>query len=212
MFELEVGRMAFVNSNHVKPDVDIICSIKFQGNELGRTEPAHPSQPVWNEKISLNHFDVNGLESVHNRPFYLEYLTLEVLQKGNKVLETRIPLTCIDKPPTFYKLLRPEGQESKHDKAHEASYLLLSMRSVDEALREWVPCFDRCELRHVLPAQPNLHYLYASMDNTQPSTTYRFGLPGPSCGEQLVDMRRHVEVRYRVANCDDGVIVVLVVI
>eukprot|EP01033_Poteriospumella_lacustris_P010449 gene10449-7428_t len=195
MFELEVGRMAFVNSNHVKPDVDIVCSIKFQGNELGRTEPANPAQPVWNEKISLNHFDVNGLESVHNRPFYLEYLTLDVLQKGNKVLETRIPLTCIDKPPTFYKLLRPEGQESKHDKAHEASYLLLSMRSVDEALREWVPCFDRCELRHVLPAQPNLHYLYASMDNTQPSTTYRFGLPGPSCGEQLVDMRRHVEWR-----------------
>eukprot|EP01033_Poteriospumella_lacustris_P010448 gene10448-7427_t len=195
MFELEVGRMTFVNPNHVKPDTEVSCSIKFQGNELGRTEPANPAQPVWNEKISLNHFDVNGLESVHNRPFYLEYLTLEVLQKGNKVLETRIPLTCIDKPPTFYKLLRPEGQESKHDKAHEASYLLLSMRSVDEALREWVPCFDRCELRHVLPAQPNLHYLYASMDNTQPSTTYRFGLPGPTCGEQLVDMRRHVEWR-----------------
>lgn len=195
MFELTLVRISF--AQNIKSDAEVVCVIKFQGNEIARTEAASAAA-TWNQRFPLNHFDLIGLETVYNRPFYLEYIELEIIQKGNKILESRVPLTCIDKPFSFYKLLRPEGQESKHDKHHEASYILLGIQCVDTAIREWVPSFDRCELRQVLPEQPNLHFLYASLENRSPSMTYRFGLPGPTCGEQLIDIHKNVEVRFLV--------------
>lgn len=194
MIGLEVSRIAFGSSHQLKADVEAACVVKFQGAELGRTRGI-VGDLVWEEHISINHFDINGLETVHNRPFYLEHLDIEVIQKGSKVLETRISLTSIDKGAQFYKLLRPDGQDHKHSKQQESSYLLLELKCENPALKEWVPSFSRCALPQVLPEQPNLHFLYASIDNRRPSLTYRFGLPLPTCGEQLVDVHKNVEVR-----------------
>jgi hypothetical protein len=121
--EISVTRALLLNHQSHKIESDIFVVFKFGELEILKTNAvSHLKQVVWNETFIKTQAELLALEKHGNKPFMREYFQVEIWQKSGKVYETRIPLADTGKNLQSYKLLRPEGTESKKDTAHESSY------------------------------------------------------------------------------------------
>ncbi len=136
----------------------------------------------------------------YNRPFFFECLEVSLFEvtrsQTEKLGECRIPLLDIGKSK-WYKVVRPAGSNSHHD-IDSAGRLKISTK-LDGELNSFFTSSStrRFMLFEVFPAHfPQHKHLYLDVKAQWDPSDLLGGLtlPGPTCGETILDMHTHVEV------------------
>lgn len=182
--------------------IDSYCVVKMFGKEIARTGVAFGTfDPIWHEKFPKALHELVSKEVLHNRPFYLENIDVEVYDcsKSNgdkpvKIFESRVPISNIGQFKS-YKLLKCAGSGSEHKDAMEENRIFVRIGRVSNVVYDKVEEFTFQPLSVVCPVHcPLYRHLYMDFSWSPSMFTYSSGLPGPSSGELLVDRYYSVEV------------------
>lgn len=182
--------------------IDCICIAKLFGKEIARTQISPGSfDPVWHEKFPKALHELITKEVVHNRPFYLESIDIEVHEilrkdgdKQVKLFETRVPISNVGLFKS-YKLLKCTGSNSEHKDIIDESRIFVRLTRVNNPIYDKVEHFKFQQMQVVCPIHnPLYRHLYLDFSWSPNAFTYASGLPGPTRGELAVDRYCNVEV------------------
>lgn len=183
--------------------IDCICIAKLFGKEIARTQVSPGSfDPVWHEKFPKALHELITKEVVHNRPFYLESIDIEIHEisrkdgeKQVKLFETRVPISNIGLFKS-YKLLKCTGSNSENKDIIDESRIFVRITRVSNSIYDKVDHFKFQQLHAVCPIHSPLYrHLYLDFSWSPSAFTYSSGLPGPTRGELVMDRYYSVEVR-----------------
>jgi len=187
-------------NNLVSHDVPMWqCSIRYSGKELGKTLTAHYSSgnPTWNYRCEKNiKFDLSRKEVDYKRPFYFEFITVDVYDHGGKnpekIGEARINLSGIN-TVQWYRLI--SGSHVAHDSFSSISVGLLIE---DPQVLKDIEYYKRIEISQSY--NPNLKcykHLYMNLDDpfSNEDILSLKGLPCPIKGEYILDKYDTVEYK-----------------
>jgi hypothetical protein len=176
--------------------LDYMAVVSHCGSELFATNVSSDcGDPVWQEAVVKPVDELRGREKEHNRPVFLDSLKIQVMWINEKhspepIAEVRIPLSNIG-PPQWYRLIKPD---STFGPSGYAGCLLCALTLTEDTLGEgrvvgFLPLTD--VLR---PNKPQHAPLYLNFEWSPVSLIGAHPLPGPLCGEILLDRHEHVEV------------------
>ena len=182
------------------------ASIRFCGKELGKTLTAHYSNgnPIWNYRCERNlKFDLGRREVDNKRPFYFEYITIEVWDFGGKnpekIGECRVYLSNIN-TVQWYRLV--SGSHVTHD---SYSTISVGLTIEDPQILKDIELFKRIELSQMYnPSLQCYKHLYLNFDdslNTDDILGMK-GLPCPSRGEYILD--KYDTVDYKILGSSNA--------
>jgi hypothetical protein len=191
MFEIEIIGATL---QHEIPKLSSYCTVKVFSKELFQTEISNETlDPKWNAKFVRYHYDFDFKENSLNRPFYHEYLEVDVFNAKDKtkIYYARISLNNIGKTKC-YKLMKPLLKEQE---TFNTSRIYIALKLLNNDIFSSSYNFSKLELCEVLSPSNQLYsHLYIQFDAIVQNPTYRGGLPGPCCGEKIIDVFDFVEV------------------
>lgn len=174
---------------------DYFTTVSFCGEEIFCTEGCKRESngdPVWQDADEFSLASFNGKEEENKRPLFLEKISIQVFaDKGDKKAElageVRIPLFNIG-PPRWYKLV-PKSVGVSWD-----AQILITLSYPPAKLDEFknISFLPFSEVLDSSLMQNSPLFL-----NFGDSSLALFGanpLPGPTCGEILLDYHAHVEI------------------
>lgn len=174
---------------------DYFTTVNFCGEEIFCTEGCNRESngdPVWQDADEFSLDSFNGKEEVNKRPLFLEKISIQVFadkgdRKAELVGEARIPLFNIG-PPRWYKLV-PKTEGVTWD-----AQILITLSFPQNKLEEFsnISFLPFSKVLDVSDVQTSPLFL-----NFGDSSLALFGanpLPGPTCGELLLDYHGSVEV------------------
>lgn len=191
------------NKNSYSPDT--ICVIKLFSKEIARTSPCYNSaEPVWSEKFVKTYNDLVTREKVYQRPFYLETLQIEIVDahkssdRNSVLFEARVPITNVG---TFksYRLIKcansTETSKLEYHNSINPGNIFIRMNLLANDFLSSTITLARTQLCEALPSwSPMYRHLYLNWSFSPNSFSYSGGLPGPACGELIIDKYNNVEV------------------
>ena len=215
--------------------IDSYCVLKSNTKEIARTELCRTTlEPIWNEKFVKPIHELSNKEKIYNRPFYLEYLDVEVYEAPSysnsltgasskapsstentkqhvKIFESRVPLCTIGYFKS-YRLISTTGAGNGTGSATWSAmdgpgggesriFIRISPPLEDSGVYSNISHFCHNQLcEEYPPHHPLFRHLYLDFDWSPWGLTYNWGLPGPRCGEELVDRYECVEVSHHSAS------------
>jgi uncharacterized membrane protein YgcG len=230
MIEIEVlnarlSGTSLSSSSRFASGPDTYCVLRdCTGREIDRTDVCYQSfEPIWSRKIVSSYFDLNSMEQVNNRPFFLESLLVEVYDVsqlkhtnvaikdktdkaktlGVKLYETRVPIWNAGLFKS-YRLLKTTAVDNSSDSQPQLdeSRVFIRINRLKDAIYDCIIDFAYYEMSVVYPcSSPAYRHLYLDFEWSPHSFTYTGGLPGPICGELVMDVYRDVEWRVA-AGCN----------
>jgi hypothetical protein len=201
-------------------EINPLCIIKFQGNELCRSDSKSDiHDPMYNElfkkTIKLIHIDEFNLKEKENqRSYFFEYLQVEIWDNnvvknadmegkyGQKIGDARIQLSCLksQSPYAWYNIINinHDGFEYDYGRIKLGLSIVNDIDNISEELND----YNRIELCNLY--SPNKYKLYKHIYlDLESSSTCMLGsmfLPGPKLGEIVLEKFENVEL-----NISNGV-------
>lgn len=181
--------------------LDYLAVVSHCGSELFTTSVSSDcSDPIWQEVVVKSVDELRAKEKEYNRPVFLESFKVQIMWINEKnapepVAEVRIPLSNIG-PPQWYRLIKPDNAFAP---SGDAGSLLFALTLTEDSLGEgrvvgFLPLTDALKAN-----KPQHAPLYLNFEWSPVALIGAHPLPGPLCGEILLDRHEHVEV-----SADDG--------
>ncbi len=209
MIEVEVLNASLQQLNPVVS----CCVLKLHGKEIARTSPSlNTVEPVWNEKFPKTLAELNAKERDYNRPFFFEFVEIEVIdfaksigEKTVKLYEARVPLYEIGEFKS-YRLLKVHhdhrSDKEGGDVATAQGRIFVRLTVLDKQTFGRLKTCHLSQLCDVFPRQSAIYrHLFLDFSWSPDTCTFASGLPGPNCGELVIDKHNFVEVRRCCYGC-----------
>lgn len=174
---------------------EYFTTVNFCGEEIFRTEGCNRESngdPVWQDADEFSLDEFNGKEEENKRPLFLEKISIQVYaergeRKSELVGEARVPLFNIG-PPQWYKLV-PKAEGVSWDAQILTTLSFPQSRLQEFSKIRFLPFAEVLDIS-------NMQYspLFLSFGDSALALFGANPLPGPTCGETVLDYHGCVEV------------------